>query len=64
MDRPAFLQMKHENGASLIAAFRGLGQINQKVEVDKWLVWANCYGSMTWQERCLFDAIENGEDID
>lgn len=63
-DRPAFLQQHHENGAALIAAFRGLGCVQQKIEIDKWLLVNSVYGSLTWQEQCLFRAIEDGLDVD
>lgn len=62
-DRPAFLQQRHENGKTIETAF-SLLPYEQKREVDQWLLKNSIYGSLTWQEKCLFRAIEDGLDVD
>lgn len=59
--RPVFLQKRHENGATIVAEFRALPQI-EAAAVDTWLVRAASFGSMTWQERCLYDWINENWD--
>lgn len=63
MERPDFLNQSHENGQTIVAAFRSTSK-EVAAEVDRWLLWAESYGSMTWQERCLFDWINESDDLD
>lgn len=62
MERPEFLQQANadETGAAMIIRFALLNR-EQAQAVDQWLLWASCYGSMTWQERCLLKWIENND---
>lgn len=57
MQRPTFLEAHHTNGQTIVEAFLALTP-SQMGAVDKWLLWATCYGSMTWQEQALWAAIE------
>lgn len=63
MERPAFLQKYYENGAALIAAFNDASPAERN-EADKWIMWATCYGSMTWQEQCLAKHVADLEELD
>ena len=63
MERPGFLNERHENGQTIVDAFRKLPK-DEAVEVDRWLLWAASYGSMTWQEICLYDWINESWDLD
>lgn len=63
MQRPDFLNRHHENGQTIVVAFRQLPK-DEAAAVDSWLLWAQYYGSMTWQERCLFDWINEGDDLE
>lgn len=58
MNRPAFLEAHHTNGKTIVEGFLALTPAQQGA-VDQWLVWALCYGSMTWQEQALWAAIES-----
>ena len=60
--RPAFLAKRplQENGAELIAAFALLSR-EEKNAVDQWLLVNEVYGSLTWQEACLFTWIEQND---
>lgn len=60
MQRPNFLNQHHENGQTIVATFRQLPK-DEATAVDIWLLWAQSYGSMTWQERCLFDWINESD---
>lgn len=63
MERPAFLQKHYENGAALIAAFDS-ASTEDRLAADKWLIWATCYGSMTWQEECLSKHVADLDDLE
>lgn len=56
-ERPAFLAKRHEapiaSGEAIVSDFRKLSKADA-VAVDKWLLWASVYGSMTNQEDHLF----------
>ena len=59
--RPEFLQNHHINGQTIVEGFRAL-PVNEAEEVDQWLLVASVYGSMTWQERCLMDWVNENFD--
>ena len=61
--RPAFLEATHQNGATIVEAFRAL-PLTQAQEVDSWLLQAASYGSMTWQERQLYEWINESWDLE
>jgi hypothetical protein len=60
-DRPDFLKKRHENGATIVAEFRALPK-QDAAAVDAWLLYAAVYGSMTWQERHLYQWINEAEE--
>lgn len=60
MPRPDFLQKPHINGRTIVADFKTLS-VDDALAVDKWLLAASMYGSMTWQETTLFDWINDRE---
>lgn len=61
-ERPEFLNRKHENGRTIVSDFKALST-DDRHDVETWLIWANCYGAMTWQENRLLDYCNNCEDI-
>ncbi|MBA4754584.1 MAG: hypothetical protein H2050_07120 [Sphingobium sp.] len=61
--RPAFLETTYESGAAIIDAFEN-ATVGEREEADKWLMWATCYGSMTWQEQCLAEHVANLDELD
>ena len=62
MNRPDFLQKNHTNGQTIVEAFQAL-PFSEAQEVEKWLLIASVYGSMTWQEDCLLDWVNDNFDI-
>jgi len=62
MDRPAFLDRHYDNGAALVAAFEETSFAN-RMAADQWIMWAQAFGSMTWQEDCLKAHLDNLEEI-
>ena len=60
MPRPDFLQKPHTSGRTIVANFKTLS-VDDAVAVDKWLLTASMYGSMTWQETTLFEWINDRE---
>jgi hypothetical protein len=61
MQRPNFLANHSRTPKELITAFRTLPK-SEAAEVDQWLLWAQAYGSMSWQEDHLFAWINDQED--
>lgn len=63
-DKPDFLNRQHENGATLIAAFRLL-PLDEAAAVDQYLmVTAGTTGDLTWQERCLYRWINESDEAE
>jgi hypothetical protein len=62
MKRPDILDRHYENGLALIAAFDAAGA-QDRIAADQWLLWASCYGSMTWQEDRLKIHVDNLAEI-
>ena len=63
VDRPDFLKQPYENGATLIAAFEK-ATTAERYAADKFLMWATCYGSLTWQEQCLAKHVADLDDLE
>lgn len=63
MDRPDFLKQSYENGAAIIAAFES-ATAEDRFAADKFLMWATCYGSLTWQEQCLARHVADLDDLE
>lgn len=57
-ERPNFLKLNHENGQTIISDFRKLSK-EDSIQVDKWLLVNSVYGSLTWQEDCLYEWIND-----